>query len=97
MPLCEVEGVAVAVGAHHGAGGVDPEGHGGRRSVDVQPIDRPGFQRVDGEVVKVPVVVDVNPTEVPEFEIPFMFVPAPALVPAFGPSKLVKVKPSLLT
>ena len=31
----------------------------------------------------------VNPTEVPEFEMPFMLVPVPAFVPAVGPSKLV--------
>ena len=36
LAVGEEERVPVAVGAHHGAGGVDPEGHGGRRSVDVQ-------------------------------------------------------------
>ena len=58
---------------------------------------RSGLQGVGGEVVEVPVVVngETRPT-VPEFEMPFMLVPAPAFVPAFGPSKLVNAKPPAL-
>ena len=45
---------------------------------------------------KFPLLSMVNPTAVPEFEMPFMLVPAPALVPGFGPSKLVNWKPPAL-
>ena len=34
---------------------------------------------------KFPSLSMVNPTEVPEFEMPFMLVPAPALVPGVRP------------
>ena len=36
LPLLRCEGVAVAIGAHHGAGGVNPQCHGRRRSLNVQ-------------------------------------------------------------
>ena len=55
---------------------------------------------LNGLVVKLwkfPSLSIVNPTDVPLFEMPFMFVPAPALLPAFGPSKLVNQKPPLPT
>jgi hypothetical protein len=44
-----------------------------------------------GFVVKLwrlPSLAIVNPTAEPELAIPFMLVPAPAVVPGFGPSKL---------
>ena len=41
------------------------------------------------KLMKVPLLLIVKPTEFPLFEIPFMLVPAPALVPGLGPSKLM--------
>ena len=46
---------------------------------------------------KFPSLSIVKPTELPEFEIPFWLVPAPAFVPAIGPSKLMNLNPPELT
>ena len=59
-----------------------------------------GFLDLRGLAVKLlkfPLLSMVNPTAVPEFEMPFRLVPAPAFVPASGPSKLVNTKPPELT
>ena len=47
------------------------------------------FRGLTVKLWKFPLLSMVNPTEVPELEMPFMLVPAPAFVPAVGPSKLV--------
>ena len=49
------------------------------------------FRGLTVKLWKFPLLSISNPTEVPEFEMPFWFVPAAALVPAFGPLKFVKV------
>ena len=47
------------------------------------------FRGLAVKLVKVPSLAMVNPTAVPEFAMPFIKVPVPAVLPAFGPSKLV--------
>jgi hypothetical protein len=77
-----------AVVAHHGPEQIDPQGHGGRRPVDVQFLDLRRQKRIDGEVVEIPVVVDVEPDNPTGVGDPVLVAAGRGVGPRVGPVEI---------
>ena len=93
LAVHEEERVPVPVGAHHQSHPVLIP----KAMAVVEPLmfrslnGLLAFRGLTVKLRKFPLLSMVNPTAVPEFAMPFMLVPAPGFVPAFGPSKLTNV------